>query len=105
MGVAGDYVLGVLGGSVLQQRRQEKMQRQALRAQEEATRTSLAAAQRQERLGAEAERRANMKKPDIAAILANAQSAQLRGPTSTILTGIEGVKKKQTLGETSLLGE
>ena len=96
----------LIGSSVHTQEQQRREQRRALRQQEQAQTIALSTATRAQRLADETQRAANRKKPDVAAILANAQSASMRGPTSTILSGIEGVdRKKLRLGESSLLGE
>lgn len=70
-------------------------------AADQAKRNALA----QEKAADEANNRANMKSPDISAILAAAQRAGKGGISGTMLTGSQGIDPNALkLGKTTLLG-
>lgn len=79
----------------------EKAQRQQARAQ----RQNLEQARKAEKAQEEAINRANMRQPDIAAIISSAQAAQREGIGSTMLTGTKGIDPSAlVLGRKTLLG-
>jgi len=80
-------------------------QKQALQAQKAAQKQGIQQALSTQRQGEIAQNAANMKAPDISAILQRAALAAKAGVGSTMLTGASGVNPSQlNLGKTSLLG-
>lgn len=74
-------------------------------AQKDAARKSEANALKAEKASDEATNRANMKRPDTRAIMDAAAQAGKAGPSSTMLTGPQGVDTSALqLGRTTLLG-
>jgi hypothetical protein len=94
-------VLGLagIGGSISQGRRQEKMQKEALRRQEQAQAVARSAAA-SERLAQAAEaKRMRQRQPDASKIMSRARSRRMAG--ETFLTGAGGMNP---LGSTSYVG-
>jgi len=85
---------------------QQRGQRYAQREQERVSAQALQASQNQASLAMQEQNKANQRRPDIAAILARTIGRGQGGASSTMLTGVGGVPKKNLkLGDTSLLGE
>lgn len=93
-------VLGVVaaGSSVYQGVEGAKASRKSLRAQKQAQRKSLLSSVGQEKRAAQAEAKANRKKPDIESLLFSERAAANTGMGSTILAGRGG-------GGASLMGK
>lgn len=88
------------------QRKAERQQSQALAAQRAAQDASISATMSEQRRAAQAQRAADAKGPDIAALLGSEQKAAQGGYQSTLLTGPGGVdRKKLKLGRPTLLGD
>jgi uncharacterized protein HemX len=92
------------GYGVYSGERQNKLQKEAANRQQQAQKTAETAAQRQQKQAAEAYAAANRKAPDVADILAGEQELSRLGSASTMLTGPQGVKRKQG-GPAQLLGD
>ncbi len=88
--VATAIVVSTLATSVYQGEKQASAQREASRNQKAAQRQSLLSSINAEKLAAQAERKANKRKPDVASILFREQAAANSGVGSTILAGREG---------------
>jgi transcription initiation factor TFIID subunit TAF12 len=91
------------GASVVQGERQERAQRQSIRAQQQAQDQALSAAAKQQRQAEMAEKAATARKPNRDDLLAEESTRSLTGASSTFLTGVDGAGKG-LLGRPSLLG-
>lgn len=101
VGVTGAAV----GASVAQLQDQKKMQKRAIRAQEEAQRLATSRAAAESRRQEMENRRLRRRTPNIQSLLRAEERGSLTGAGSTILTGAGGVdSSKITLGRASLLG-
>jgi hypothetical protein len=111
---AGAFTLAALGAgaatagtaySIVQGKSSSDMQAKGLRDQELAQSTAKAASLSQARKSEVAQNQANMKTPDIAAILSRAAESAKGGVGSTMLTGPGGVNPAGlNLGGKTLLG-
>lgn len=102
---AGASAAATVGGSLVQADSQRKAANTAADEQKAAQSQALAQAEKQEKTNAEAQQAANRKSPNIAGLLDSAQQAGKAGPSSTMLTGAQGVDPGLlTLGRKSLLG-
>ena len=92
---------GIMGASLVQQRRMAKEQRRALDLQEKTQQQQLAQARAETRRAALEERAANKKAPNIANLLSKAQADSQRGPAATMMSE----QQDRMLGNrTTLLG-
>lgn len=99
--------VGVIGaaGAVYQGEEGRKASSKAERSQKAAQRDTLLRAVNEERRSAQAERKANRKKPDVTSILFQEQAASKAGPGSTILAGATKGGGRSLLGsKTTLMG-
>lgn len=105
LGIAGAATVGTTISGIMQGKKQNAIQEQALKSQRTAQDEATASALSTERKGELASNAANQKTPDIAAILSRAATAGKAGLSSTMLTGPSGVAPGSlNLGKTSLLG-
>lgn len=94
-------ILGAATGAV-QGEKAAASQRAGIRSQKQAQRQSLLASAAQEKLAAQATRKANQKKPDVSSMLFAEQQRGSLGAASTLLSGNKGggtlLGGKTTLG-------
>ncbi len=100
-------ITGVVGAitGIAQGITSDQAQRKGRRQQRVAQDSATAASVSEQRKADEALADANRKTPDITSLLTAEQQDRLRGPTTTLLTGANGVDPNRLkLGRTSLLG-
>ena len=96
---------GMIGTSIYQGEQQSKAARRSAGLQREAMQQAEAQTMSQMEQSRQAQRKANRKRPNVAALLATAQEASTTGPASTMLTGPGGTSSAPSLGRTNLLGQ
>ena len=84
---------------------QSKASKRSAGLQREAMQKAEAETMSQMEQSRQAQRKANRKRPNVAALLATAQEASTTGPASTMLTGPGGTSSTPSLGRTNLLGQ
>jgi len=94
-----------LGSSIVQGQRQKKAMKESAQLQREAMAEAEARTRSQMEQSRQAQRKANRKRPNVAALLATAQEASTTGPASTMLTGPGGTSSAPALGRTNMLGQ
>jgi hypothetical protein len=92
-------------GSVYSGVEQSKAAKRSAGLQREAMQQAEAETMSQMEQSRQAQRKANRKRPNVAALLATAQEASTTGPASTMLTGPGGTSSAPSLGRTNLLGQ
>lgn len=96
---------GMIGTSIYQGEQQKKAAKRSAGLQREAMSQAEAQTMSQMEQSRQAQRKANRKRPNVAALLATAQEAATTGPASTVLTGPGGTSSAPALGRTNMLGQ
>ena len=95
----------MIGSSLYQGEQQRKASKRSAGLQREAMAQAEAQTMSQMEQSRQAQRKANRKRPNVAALLATAQEASTTGPASTMLTGPGGTSSAPALGRTNMLGQ
>ena len=99
------FAAAALGSSVYSGQQQSRAAKRSAGLQREAMSQAEAQTMSQMEQSRQAQRKANRKRPNVAALLATAQEAATTGPASTILTGPGGTSSAPALGRTNMLGQ